>query len=416
MSRKASVWWVEKEQCWRSTAFGEVSPKTGRKLGGRNREIGPPKGRDANTNRAAAELWVAAKIDEEARSIRYESEPTFGRLAGQYIAWCRAKGLAERTIRGYEERHRAFAGFVHEGVAYEDRLARDFRPADLRRIVKRLRAKGFASTWVRDVAAAARAVFRWAARPIDDRVPERILTADPFEGVEGIRVEAPPKRYAGAFARREFFDYALCRVCAIPARRLDWRWDRLAVALWRFVESTGARPDEACRLEWSHIDWEANVATLRGKTTSATGKKRRVPIPEGTAKMLKAIERLPERHERFVFTHEVRDKAIPGTGNPTLAGVPWTANAIAHKFSDWRDSAVEMGLAIDRESVSKLTLYQLRRDLGADILRETGSYADSAEVLGHSAAMSERHYASFAETHAVSLVDKIATKRKGPAA
>jgi integrase len=408
MPRLPKVWWSETGRCWISTAVGPISERNGRRLGLRNREIGPPVGREGAANQARADLWLAAEIAKEAEATRWASDPTLADLMEQYLAWVKPR-IEARTLRGYTERLKAFAAYRSKGVCYGDRLARDFRPADLRRVVADLKAKGMASTWTRDVSAAARAVFRWAARPIDDRVPERILSADPFDGVEGVRVEAPPKRYAGQLARREFFDYCLVRVCSIPVKHMDWRWDRLAVAKWRFIEATGCRPDEACRLEWAHIDWQARVATLRGKSTTATGKKRRIPLPPETVRLLRAIEALPDRHDRFVFTHESRS----GVGNPTLAGLPWSGDGIKHKFGDWRDAAVAAGLAVEKSGASTLTLYQLRRDLGADILRMTGSYAESAEVLGHSAATNERNYSSFEDGRAVELADKASAARRG---
>jgi integrase len=414
MPRPPKVWYVKEGGYWLSTSIGERSDKTGRRLGKRNLDIGPPTGRDGARNRAAAELWLNEQLraEAEAERDRCESDPTFARLAEMYLAWCKGRGLEARTLKGYAERLRAFAAFRHQGVCYGDRLARDFRPADLRRVVAKLKADACASTWVRDVAAAARAAMKWAAAPIDDRVPERLLPANPFADVEGVKVEAPPKRYAGPLARREFFDFLIVRACRLPARFKDWRWERLTIALFRFCEATGCRPSEARRLEWGHIDWESGVATLKGKTTAATGKKRRVPIPTDTLRILRAIERLPDRHERFVFTHERRRKG-GGEAGQTLEGDPWTEDGLKQKFGRLRDEAIAAGLAIASEGAGSLTLYQLRRDLGADILRLTGSYAESAEVLGHSVAMNSRHYSSFEDERAVRRANEVAAHRKG---
>jgi hypothetical protein len=52
--------------------------------------------------------------------------------------------------------------------------------------------------------------------------------------------------------------------------------------------------------------------------------------------------------------------------------------------------------------------------MGADVLRMTGSDATSAEVLGDSAAMNERHYSSFEAERAVELAKKaVAERRRG---
>jgi integrase len=340
----------------------------------------------------------------------FEGEPTFDKLAEDYLKWCESRGVSARTIRGYMERLRNFGRFIHQGVAYGDRRARDFRPADLRRIIAAMRAEGRASTWVRDVSSATRACFAWAARRVDDRTPERILAEVPFVDLEKPRVEAPPKRYAGADVRAIWFRYAIGRTLTLsPAERLARRFDAIFIAMCRFLEASGARPDEACRLEWSHIDWEARIASLRGKSTRSTGKKRKIPLTPDVLEMLRRIQSLPERHPVFVFTHKRRVD-----GNATLEGDPWTANALSHKFAAWRDDAMEHVTEAEAGGLASLTPYQLRRDLGADILRATGSYAQSAEVLGHSVAMNERHYSSFEDEKSV-LVAEVAAKarRKG---
>jgi hypothetical protein len=50
--------------------------------------------------------------------------------------------------------------------------------------------------------------------------------------------------------------------------------------------------------------------------------------------------------------------------------------------------------------------------MGADVLRGGGSYADVAEILNNSAAVAERHYASFASEHSRNLARKVAEGRK----
>lgn len=410
MPRKPSVWWLEDERCWKSTAVGVISQKTGRRLGLKNRDIGPPHGRDGVANRSKAELWLAALLAAEDDALQFEGMPTFDKLAEDYLIWCESRGVSARTIRGYMERLRAFGRFKHQGVAYGDRRANDFRPTDLRRAIAALRADGRMSTWVRDVSSAARACFSWAARRVDDRMPERILAEDPFADVEKPRVEAPPKRYAGANVRAIWFRYAIGRVLTIPpTERLSRRFDAIFVAMCRFLEATGARPDEACRLEWAHVDWESRIATLRGKSTGSTGKKRRLPLTPDIIEILRRIRALPESHQVFVFTHERREG-----GNPTMEGDPWTANALSHKFTAWRDDAINHLTETESAGLESLTPYQLRRDLGADILRATGSYAESAEVLGHSVAMNEKYYSSFEDERSVRVAEIAAeARRKG---
>ncbi|HEY2158375.1 MAG TPA: hypothetical protein VGH33_22285 [Isosphaeraceae bacterium] len=53
------------------------------------------------------------------------------------------------------------------------------------------------------------------------------------------------------------------------------------------------------------------------------------------------------------------------------------------------------------------------RAAGGDILRLTGSHAESAEVLGHSPEINARHYASFEAARATDLARAVAEARKG---
>ena len=130
-------------------------------------------------------------------------------------------------------------------------------------------------------------------------------------------------------------------------------------------------------------------------------------------RILRAIERLPGRHPDHVFTHLARDGAGRRAAGD-LAGIPWKVRALDQKLRIWRIAAAEAaGVVTTGETGEALTLYGLRRDMGSDILRLTGSYAESAEVLGHSPEMSRRHYASFEEARAVDLAKAVVERRRG---
>ena len=130
-------------------------------------------------------------------------------------------------------------------------------------------------------------------------------------------------------------------------------------------------------------------------------------VAASVVRLLRAIRALPGRHPDYVFTHARRDGGKDGD----LAGVPWATRAIAHKFADWRDEFAAAGLAIQTDGPHALTLYQLRRDVGADVLRMTGSHAESAEVLGHSPEVNARHYASFEANRAADLAERMERRR-----
>jgi integrase len=320
-----------------------------------------------------------------------------------------------RTVEGHAERLDGFAAFRHGGKRYGELVASRLRPADLSRFIRDCQGRGLAPGYINSIALSVNAMLNWAARPVHDRAPgwpERILAENPFKGVERPKVPAPPKRYVGLRARRAFHEYAIVRALLHPAASSASRYDRLFVALIRFCEETGCRPGEACRLEWRHIQWDEARAVLRGKSTAKTGRPRVLPLVPSVLRMLRAIERLPGRHADYVFTHLARDgKGRREAGD--LAGIPWKVAALDQKLRLWRLAAAAAGFVTTGETGEPLTLYGLRRDMGADILRLTGSHAEIAEVLGHSPEINARHHASFEAERTVELAKAVAERRRG---
>jgi integrase len=409
MPRPPSVWWSDAERCWLTSVGGEVSEATGRKKPRRNRAIGPPIGPDRIRNERMAHEWLESLLEAERRRETATTDPTFETLVERYLDWIETR-LQARTRRSYEERLLTFRNFRHDGDIYGNRLVRDLRPADLVRFIRAHEAKGHVPNYINSILLSVNACLNWAVRPIEDRQPERILKENPFAGVKRPRGAAPPRRYAGSVARRAFLRYAHLRASATPVGTPARRFEKLAVCLWRLVEATGCRPSEACRLEWPMIDWDGARVEIKGKSSDVTGRYRIIPIPPRALRLLRAIERLPGRHPTFVFTHARRDGAGRSEAD-RRAGVPWTVNALDHKFRQWRDEAIAAGLPIEKDGPAALTLYAMRRDMGADILRRTGSHAESAEILGHSPAMNARHYATFENERAVKLATDVEAAR-----
>lgn len=411
MPRPPSVWWCKKDRCWLTSVGGRVSEKSGRRRPSRNRDIGPPEGPDRVRNERMAHEWLEGLLEAERRQERSATEPLLKELVSAYLA-ARAGRLAARPLHGYRERLETFCLFKAGGHLYGNRPVRDLKAGDLARFIRAKQEDGCGPVYINSILLSVNACLNWAARPIADRVPERILKENPFVGVERPRNPAPERRYAGRVAHEAFFEYAAVRTILRHDRdSLGWRFDRLTLCLFRFVQATGCRPSEACRLRWGMIDWKASVARMDGKSTHATGRKRVIAIPSATLRLLRGIEGLPGRHPEFVFTHGSRDGARP-PAEGRWAGLPWNTNALDHKFRQWRDEAIAIGQPIAADGPGKLTLYAMRRDLGAEVLRLRGSHADSAEVLGHSPEMNARHYDSFAHDHSLSLTEQVARARR----
>ncbi len=393
---------------------------TGRRQGAKNFDIVEPAGRDGSKNRAAAELWLAGLVAAEAEGERRASDPLVSDLVLAFLA--HGERLVEAgdrelsTVESHAAHLDVFAASKLGGRLFGDIPVSKLKPADLSRFSRDCQSRAFARGYIPAIVVSVHSLLSWAARPIPHRGagwPERVISENPFKGIERPRVPAPPRRYLGTRARRAFYEYATLRALSSPAGSPAWRYDRLFVALIQFCEETGCRPGEACRLEWRHIQWDEERAVLRGKSTSKTGRPRVLPLVPSVLRMLRAIDRFPGRHANFVFTHTPRDGA-GRRAKSDFAGVPWKVAALDQKLRIWREAAT--GVVTTGETGEPLALYGLRRDMGSDILRLTGRYAESAEVLGHSPEMSRRHYARFEEARAVDLVRGAADARKGRSA
>ncbi len=418
MPRTPRPYYHDRDKCWLSYSAGDFLP-SGRRKGVRNYQIGPPAGREGPANRAAADLWLAGLIAAEADGERRASDPLLSDLILAFLS--HAERLAEagarelQTIEGHAQHLDTFAAFRHGDRLYGDVAVSRLKPADLSRFIRDCQGRGLAPGYIRAIVISVHALLNWAARPIPDRGagwPERVISENPFKGVERPKVPAPPRRYIGGRARRDFYDYAMLRALMHPADSVAWRFDRLFVALIRFCEETGCRPGEACRLEWRYIQWDEARAVLRGKSTGKTGRPRVLPLVPSILRILRAIEAMPGRHADFVFTHQARDGA-GRRDKGDLAGVPWKVGALDQKMRLWRLAADEAGFVTTGETGEPITLYGLRRDMGSDILRLTGSHAESAEVLGHSPEINARHYASFEAERSVELAKAVAERRRG---
>jgi integrase len=354
----------------------------------------------------------------------YSTGPAFATIQDLHPAFlsyaerrAEAGERAMRTVEGHADRLQTFANFEHGGRLYGKLAGSKLRPADLSRFIRDCQGRGLSPGYINSIVLSVNAMLNGAARPVPDRGegrPERVIAENPFNGVERPKNPAPARRYVGPGARRALCEFAALRALSRPIDSSAWRYDRLFVALIRFCEGTGCRPGKACRLEWRHIRWDESRAVLRGKVTARTGGMRVLPLAPSVVRMLRAIERLPGRHPDHVFTHLARDcRGRRDAGD--LAGIPWNFHALDQKLRLWRIAAKAAGVAITGETGEPLTLYGLRRDMGADILRLTGSNAESAEVLGHSPEINARHYASFEAERTVELAKAVADRRWGPA-
>lgn len=405
MPRPPSVYWHERDRCWITLAVGEVLP-SGRRKGARNYELGP-------RQKSEAKAWLRELLGEEVAARRRVDRFTLSAVVDAYLEWSAGR-LAPATLRAYRERLKAFIAFRRRGERTLGEKRLDALEADdAEAFVEDGRRRGWSAIYVRSILTTVGSCVAWSIRKVRDRpdgLPPVLLAVDPFASVALPSVGRPPKRYCGAATRGGFMEYAAIRAALNDPTTSGYRFDRLFVAALRFIEATGARPGEAVRLEWSHIRWGEKRAILPGKSTTATGERRIIPLPPHVLALLRSIRRLPGGHRRWVFTCAARDGHTWKDGH--REGSPWEIGAFVQKFRVWRNAADEIGVPVRNQTGELLTMYQLRRDMGADVLRATGSHSESANVLGHSVAVNERYYSSFEADRAVERVDEIARLRR----
>lgn len=131
--------------------------------------------------------------------------------------------------------------------------------------------------------------------------------------------------------------------------------------------ATGARPGEIAAIEARHIDWENGVASLPGKTTRATGKPRRIYLPQ---RLLDQCRTLAEQYPT-------------GPLFRNSDGQPWTLNAIRCRM---------------RRLPVKAMAYGFRHTWITQALIKGVAPAAVAELAGHSdLKMISNHYSHVAE-------------------
>jgi integrase len=154
---------------------------------------------------------------------------------------------------------------------------------------------------------------------------------------------------------------------AIAAEILDAARDAAFRDFVTVAFATGARPSELMRLEARHLDLNAGVATLDGKTTGRTGRRRVIHIGAVAGLLAKLARERPS--------------------GPLLlnsAGTPWTRHTLAHRFGRLRKR-----LGLGKEATAK----GFRHGFATDGLEGGIPIATMAELMGHTGTkMIERHY------------------------
>lgn len=315
-----------------------------------------------------------------------------------------------------------------------DRPAAAITSAELDGCVAAWRRAGYQPGYVRSLVRALRTVYRWGARDVAGRDPTRLLASDPLAGYVAPKVPRPPDRFVEGAVVRRFLRWAWARSLADGPKELTRRFDRLFLLGFRFAMLTGARPGEAFKLRWSHVDRKAGVATFAGKATWKTGRKRVVELTPPVLRILRAIEGLEGRHPEFVFTHmRSAGAGARGHGDPR-AGEPWSdgsapgrklrrmrleAIALAAAYQEWLKAPsgpepADRGVpGLERVGPKRLVMYTHRHNYASRALMQGLTTSEAAELLGNTAAVVDSTYGHIQREHTSRRARELAQRRGG---
>lgn len=295
---------------------------------------------------------------------------TVASLCRLYLMWHADHKSKPRTIRSHKEQLTIFCKFRHQGISYGDRPASGIKVEDLARFRKAEEKRGMATGTLRLRYESILACWRWAARPVEDRIPVRLLSDNPFLELKRPKrgpvvdkvVESDVARRFVRFAHRLAFRTRW-------SREADHDHSRLFCLALRLIRMCGVRPQEMLGLEWSEIDWRRGVAELKDhKTAGSTGRSRIYSIPARGMKALAWLKKHERRHRIYVFDHYRTQK---------------TKAPDAHDFARWlrkvRSAAIEAGIPIP----NNLTAYWFRHTWQTVGL-ETESVEGVAAAAGNS--------------------------------
>ncbi len=191
---------------------------------------------------------------------------------------------------------------------------------------------------------------------------------------QGMREREPEGRKV--FLTRDQFDTLL--VTASGQKRAPYLADLIVVAVM-----TGCRKGELLGLEWSRVDWAANVIVLRGSDTKA-GKSRLVPINEAAKDAL--LRRL-----------QFRQKHCP---DALFAFCGQDGKRMVAVKSSYRAACEASGLR-------GLRFHDLRHTCGSWLAQAGVPSSHIAAVLGHSTVRMTERYAHLAPANARDAVEKL---------
>lgn len=367
MARQIKAHWCARDKSW-LVPLGEISEVTGRR---KYIVLRDTEGRKVAGNDHVGKLIALRRL------VEHESSgPTVWKLILDYLKWHQDKGSKTTTIADHEFHLGKFGLFEYQGIRYYDRPASSITLRDIARVRESMEARGCKSGYVRHLYSSVLACWRWAARPIEGREPERLLASNPLEGAER------PRKGRSRYVVVPWPTIEALLQFAEKRAQQTKRSVRAAALrnamMFRLIAESGCRPIEACTLEWSWVNEEERVIVIpaeRHKTGWRDGEDRIFGLTEVMASHLRTIRERCFAYPQWVFALGGQTKA------PSRHGLD-------HWFSDLRKSAIEAGIPIPQ----KMTLYSLRHSLVTQSRQGGVSYRDLALHMGHSEQVAENIY------------------------
>lgn len=389
MTRPIKPRWCARDKAW--LVPGEISEVTGRR---KYVILRDENGEKVKGNDHIGKVKALLRLQE-----RQHSGLRVDELISAYNEWHESKGSKPSTLANLNFHLTKFGRFEHKGIRYYDRPASSITLRDLARVRESMEERGCQSGYIRHLYAAVLACWRWAARPIEGREPERLLDVNPLEGAERPR-KGKVRQVVVPWATIE----ALLEFAEDRAFSQTWSNCQLArkkVLMLRLVAESGCRPLEACSLEWDWVHLKERVIIIppaQHKTGWHRGSERIFGLTERMAESL-----APLYAARGLITHPRWVFALAGGRMPTRP-------RFDHWFADLRTDAIEAGIPIP----SSMTLYSLRHSLVTQARQGGISYHDLAAHMGHSEQVAETIYSHLDPNFIRAQFDRMHAARTKP--
>lgn len=367
MPRQIKPHWCARDKAW-LVPLGEISEVTGRR---RYVVLRDTEGQKIGYRDINGKIKALRRLEERA-----SSGLTVRELIIDYLNWHKDRGSRAATVADYEFHLSKFGLFEYQGVRYCDRPASSITLRDLARVRESMEERGCQSGYIRHLYSAVLACWRWASRPIEGRVPERLLTSNPLEGAERPRKGQARKLVIPWPTIIKLRQFAWSRAEKVKQPNIAKVWRK--VWMLDLIAETGCRPGEACALEWSWVHEKERyilIPATAHKSGWRHGDDRIIGLTSKMSSILSAMRPdHPEAWPTWVF-------ALPGQQKPSRG-------RLDHWFADLREAAIESGIPIP----PTMTLYSLRHSLVTQARQGGISYQDLAAHMGHSEQVAEQIY------------------------